>query len=229
VLVNGITNTATQFGDMSAVAKVLLIRNRNFALSTGMQVVMPTAQGTNAYFADGTPVARVTNASVHLAPFFGALYTPNNRLFAQGFLQCDVDANGNPVYINDMQTGLVRAGTVNSQTLMFVDLGAGYWILRRNYGGLTGIAPTIEVHNNTAVSNPAGTTLGNVTVQNSAIGYQQVNMVFGSTFQFGPMSTLTVGYTAPFHCNGVRPYDGELRVFVNRRFGPQNRLTRAQF
>ena len=39
----------------------------------------------------------IQNRSVHLMPFVGGLWTPNDRLFAIGYVQVDVDANGDPV------------------------------------------------------------------------------------------------------------------------------------
>jgi hypothetical protein len=40
---------------------------------------------------------------------------------------------------------------------------------------------------------------------------------------------MTFAYVTPLGGGFDRFFDGELRAFVNWRFGPQNRLTRAQF
>ena len=37
-------------------------------------------------------------------PFIGGAFIPNDRLFAQWMVQCDIDANGNPVIATDTTT-----------------------------------------------------------------------------------------------------------------------------
>jgi hypothetical protein len=72
----------------------------------------------------------------------------------------------------------------------------------------------------------------------NAFGYQlgpdlgQVsitNALVGCNFEWGERSTLTFGYVTPLGGGVDRYFDGELRALYNWRFGPQNRLTRAQF
>ena len=43
---------------------------------------------------------QLLNQSVHLLPFVGGVWTPSDRLFFIGFMQFDLDANGDP--INDV-------------------------------------------------------------------------------------------------------------------------------
>jgi len=42
----------------------------------------------------------VQNDSPHLQPFLAGLYAPNDRWFAQWFLQLDVDPRGNSLLFN---------------------------------------------------------------------------------------------------------------------------------
>jgi hypothetical protein len=54
------------------------------------------------------------------------------------------------------------------------------------------------------------------------------NLVAGANLQFGPNTSVTLGYTTPLSDNVV-DFDGELRVLFNHRFGPSTRASRAQF
>ena len=100
-------------------------------------------------------MVRLRNQSVHLMPFLGGLIAPNNRWYAQGFMQFDFDSNGNSVDMNLYGNGLRKAGVANDSTYMYLDLGIGYWIYRNTNPGsfLSGIAPTVEMHYNRSLQN----------------------------------------------------------------------------
>ena len=121
-----------------------------WAISGGLTVAPPTADDVNVVTADGTPLVQVLNRSTHLGPFLGLLWTPNDRWFAQGFLQYDVAANGNPVFINQGLTGaeLANVGNLVDTPFQYVDIGVGYWAYRGHdrFHRLTGWAFTSELH-----------------------------------------------------------------------------------
>jgi hypothetical protein len=56
-----------------------------------------------------------------------------------------------------------------------------------------------------------------------------INGLVGCNFEWGTRSTLTFAYVTPLGGGVDRFFDGEVRALYNWRFGPQNRLTRAQF
>ncbi len=94
------------------------------------------------YRFDGRPLVRIENDSVHVMPFLGWLWVPS-RFFTQGFLQVDVDANGNPVDVN-LGRGLTQAGRYQDETFLYADLSSGYWLWQADAGSrrcLTGFAP----------------------------------------------------------------------------------------
>ncbi len=110
----GISNSnAMVFGNMSIVYKEYIRRTDTFVASWGLQTALPTAPSLSVALQDGPQLLAVNNRSVHLMPFLGALYTPTDRFFAQGFLQLDVDANGNPVYVNPTLERLSFAGRLH--------------------------------------------------------------------------------------------------------------------
>lgn len=140
-----------RFGNLSLFGKVLLVDREKLAISGGLGIALPTARDIRVSYADGTPLLNISNQSVRLQPFLGALYTPSIRFFAQGSLQFDVAANGNSVAINQTGAGLTRIGKLTDSSNLFFDAGIGYWAYRSDdRRGLTGIVPTLEIHKNVA-------------------------------------------------------------------------------
>jgi hypothetical protein len=225
---NGAVNTVDDvvFGNLSAVFKGLLYQNDVWAYSAGLQVAVPTAPELSITLLDGSRILLIENESVHLMPFLGALYTPNERLFMQAFLQLDVDANGNPVAINPGMQGLREIGRINDVTFLYADLNLGYWLYRSEETWLTGFAPSIELHYNTSLEQSEvlasqGFLIGSVRKQVS-----NLNLTAGCYFEIGLDSTFVLGYTAPLGNGSDQQFDGELRAFFTHRFGPNTRATR---
>jgi hypothetical protein len=230
IVADGALNTSeVEFGNIGIPLKVLLSQNENMALSIGMQVMLPTADDTQVQLANGTPLVRIENESVHLMPFVGLLLTPNDRLFMQAFVQVDTDTEGNPILVTDFAGGLVPVGELDDVTFLYVDLSLGYWLFRSNSSrGLTGIAPTLELHINRALDDPQILQAGPLRVGGVNPLLDSTNLVVGTMFEWGQNTTLTLGYAAPLD-DEDRQFDGELRVIFNHRFGPQTRASRAQF
>ena len=219
-----------EFGDVSLVGKTLFYNDDELAISGGMQVAIPTADNVNINLSDGTTIVRIKNQAVHLMPFIGALYTPDDRLFAQAFLQFDVAANGNDVLANLDLTRLRQVGTVQESTYTYLDLSVGYWayLADDQEDTLSGVAPMFELHYNQSLQSGDVVRAGN-NFQLGSFGsnFSVVNAVVGTNFQFGSSSALTVGYAVPLGSGNDQQFDGEFRVFFNKRFGPQTRQIRA--
>jgi hypothetical protein len=228
-----------EFGNMSVIFKSFLMQRETWGISAGMQVLLPTAEsvfvnGTNQ---NGQPLnlVYVENQSVHTMPFVGAIWAPNDRWFNQFMLEMDVDSNGSPAYVNstlDQSLSgkqLTSAGRVLYPTFMYLSFSSGYWVYQGNGPGLTGFSPIMEVHVNQAMYefrpiNAYGYSLGN----DQGI-LSVTNGLVGCNFEWNRRSTVTFAYVTPLGGGLDRFFDGELRAFVNWRFGRQNRLTRAQF
>ena len=105
IVADGVTNNAQgEFGNMALTWKTFLLQRETWAVTGGLMVAVPTAEDTRVLLSDGTPLVVIRNRATHLGPFLGFLWTPNDRMFCQGFFQWDVEANPNPVYI-DRQRG----------------------------------------------------------------------------------------------------------------------------
>ncbi|MCC7333733.1 MAG: hypothetical protein IT422_01465 [Pirellulaceae bacterium] len=210
----------TRFGNLTLYAKALLIQREQLAISGGLGILLPTASDINVNYANGTSLLKVENNSVRLQPFLGGLYTPSDRWYAQGFVQYDVAANGNRVLINSTGNGLAQAGKLTDSSNLYFDGGIGYWAYRSQATqGLTGVIPTVEIHQNLALQTGDMVTGGPFQVGNFGGTSSLTNMVVGSTFEFARRSQLTVGYTTPVGGGSDRQYNGGLQVFYNRVLG----------
>jgi hypothetical protein len=234
IVQDGVTNASNgEFGNVVLTWKTLLLLHEKWAISGGLSVAPPTADDVHVVAADGTPLAQVLNRSTHVGPFLGFLWTPNDRWFAQGFLQYDVPANGNPVFINPISTGagLVSIGELFDTPFQYVDLGVGYWAYRGHdrTRRLSGWAFTSELHWNHSLRDTDVVEAGNWRIGNFASVVETLNLTLGTHIELFDMTTITFAYGVPIGGGTDREFNGEFRLMVNRRFGAQNRLTRAQF
>ncbi len=213
--------TDTRFGNLTLYAKALLHQSEQLAISSGLGIALPTAHDINVNYANGTSLLQVRNEAVHLQPFVGALFTPNNRFFAQGFVQYDATASGNSVAINATGTGLQNVGKLTDPNSIFFDAGIGYWLYRSDErSGLTGIIPTVEVHQNSSVQDGDLVAAGPFQVGNFSGSTSATSIVAGSTLEFGSRTQLTAGYATPVGGGADRQYDGSFQIGFNRLLGP---------
>ncbi|RLS70478.1 MAG: hypothetical protein DWI01_07050, partial [Planctomycetota bacterium] len=153
-----------QFGNMSLIFKTLLVERETWAITAGLQTMLPTAPnvqlGGQTMFVSQTKSIQsvyAANESVHLMPFIGSVWAPNSRFFNQALLQIDRDANGTPVYVNGNQKPgisgrqLDYAGRVFYPTFMYLSFGTGYWLYKDDTQNFTGFSPVLELHVNQAL------------------------------------------------------------------------------
>ncbi|TWU37534.1 hypothetical protein Q31b_43220 [Novipirellula aureliae] len=210
----------SRFGNLTMYAKVLLHRTDRIAFTGGLGIVLPTAGDTRVNYADGTSLLRVENESVHLQPFLGMLYTPDDRFFAQSFLQYDATASGNSVAINSSGTGLQDAGKLSDADNIFFDASVGYWLYRNDRSsGLTGIVPTLEVHQTNSTTDGNVISSGPFQVGDFGGSTSITSMVAGTTLEFGKRTQLTAGYATQLGGGSDRQYDGAFQFFFNHLLG----------
>jgi hypothetical protein len=205
----GPNKSVTEFGNMSVWLKAVIAENCHFVVSTGLGLTLPTADDYVLF--DGATELVVENQSVHFLPFIGAQYTPDDRWFAQGMIQFDIDSNGNDVLVGT-PGALTSIGDARDNAYMFVDLSVGYWIYKAHSRSATiqGVAPILEIHHNTTLDNgDAIEAIGLAAPGSTSV----TNAVFGLTTQMSDNKNLTLGYATPI--GGDSQFDGELRVFFN--------------
>jgi hypothetical protein len=223
IFLNGSTHTAEgEIGNLGVSVKALLFYSDTVAISGGLGIDCPTARDSLCFLNQDDPAGiQILNQSVHLLPFFGGIWTPNDRLFCLGFIQMDIDANGdsvNNVFQGSQGNQLTSAGNAGryyEQTMLYLDGVAGYWVRRNDADRwINGIALFGELHGNQSLNNsPAlSTQIGTMTGGNISI----LDMTVGADLQFGPLTTVTAAYCTPL--TAQREFDGQLRLMFNRRF-----------
>ncbi len=206
--------SGTAFGNIPVVYKQILWSDEDTFLSGGLAVVAPTAPQAVIHTPDLLTYV-VRNESVHLGPFLGVLFKPAPRAFIEGFLQVDFVTNGDAVFQNVGGT-LTKLDVYQAQTLMSVDLKAGYWLYRGpETGFLLGIAPSVELHYTTTLEN--ADTAGPVT--NPFNRTDQFDLTAGLHIEMERGTDLAVGVSAPLKtAGGDRSYDAEVIVQLNQRY-----------
>src|SRR5690606_12708154 len=126
-----------ELGNVTAFLKALMWESDTFSWSAGVGMTIPTADDVRVE-AGGRTILEIEHSAYHVLPFLGLLWTPSDRCFAQGLLQYDIDANGNPVHLSSFNNGiptgnLSKIGTADDATYAFIDLGIGYWMYRNRH------------------------------------------------------------------------------------------------
>lgn len=209
----------TRFGNLTFYGKALLHSTSTIAISGGLGIALPTAQNTSIDYLTGEQLLRVSNESVHLRPFLGGLYTPNDRFFSHAFIEYDVATNGNSVAINT-GSGLASVGRLTDANHLFIDAGVGYWLYRSNgRRGVTGIIPTLELHQTVSTGRGGTVSAGPFQVGNFNGSTSITTLVAGTTVEMGQRTQLIAGYVAPLGGGSDRQFDGALQVHLQRALG----------
>ena len=207
--------------------KGLLVQRDTWALSAGFALTAPTGDDTWVYVHVATPWPPTTvdvplyvfqHQSVHLMPFLGLLWRPNNRWFSSSYLQVDVDTNGDriaspPPFVaaDALTVGLVSVGRYRDQAVLYLDTSLGYWIYRNPNpeAWVTGLAPVLEVHVNQSLEK-------SVLLQHSVEDFSIIDLTVGLHTTIGRRATATVAYCTPV--TEDRQFDSQFRFLWNWRF-----------
>ncbi len=229
IIANGQFNDRdTKFGNINMAWKQLIYQSNTFGWSIGTSLTVPTGDDVTVALPNGQQLVKVENESVHVLPFTGFLYVPDDRLFIQGYVQADFDTNGNTVYVNNGLGGLRKGGVANDQTYLFADLGMGYWMYQNPANhGITGLAPIVELHYNRTLQDADTIRSGPFTLNTAGDNVEIFDAVIGATAKIGDRAFLTAAYTTPIGNGKDQQFDGEARVTFNWYFGGSvnNRFT----
>jgi hypothetical protein len=225
VYFDGSTSTSSQeFGNMGVAIKSLILQREKFLLSGGLAMSLPTAQNSQ-YFLDRSStnsLLSIDNQSVHLMPFLGGLWTPNDRWFGIGYLQVDVDANGDPVTgTNPFSTpNPTFLGRYHDTTFMYADLGLGYWARRSHDSSqfFTGLAYVLEFHLNQSLQSQQVLVADAFQIGTPAQNVSFSDLTVGTHIELYKHTTITAAFITPLTPDRDRQFDGQFRLFVNRCF-----------
>lgn len=209
----------TEFGNIPIFAKLRLWQGESYVIGGGLGVSIPTADDVSVRLANGQNLVNVNNQSVHLLPFVGGVYAPNENFYSQCMLQIDVDANGNPVDVTDFNGGRIQGGRLHDSTWMFLSFNAGYWVYRGDETQrISGVSPVVELHYNKTLNVSDNVSVGGFRIGDNSTNFEMINLVAGLNVEMFRTSYLNVAYVCPLTQGNDRAFDGELRVTFNRYF-----------
>lgn len=200
-------------GNLDVIVKRLLTAGDQGALAAGIGINTPTGSDVEV---SAWRQYSLENEAVHLSPFLGALYRPNERIFYHGFLEVDVPLNGNTL-LYDPGTDLVRIGLLTEQTLLKVDVSAGRWLYRNPHAYVTGLASIVEFHYTSTLNDGDVLYVGADRFGNLLNRFDLAHLTVGLHARILENTTLRVGGVFPL--NDVdRAFDAEVQVSLNRYF-----------
>jgi hypothetical protein len=214
-------------GNLSIALKRLLYEGDDFAFSAGLGVGLPT--GSDVEGSAFGQSFEVENEAVDLQPFIAMMYEPSDRMFWHTFVSVDTPVNGNDVHLGPAGQALPRIGDLTEQTLLYVDLSLGYWLVGgdtdRDGQRMRGLAALFELHY-TTTTNDADTIIntGQTTsfifgdAQLSPRRFDVLNATGGLHWRISPVADLRVAGVAPLKSGDDRAFDAEIQVGFNRRF-----------
>jgi len=203
-------------GNLSVTLKRLLLASDTCAVAAGLGIDTPT--GHDVTVRVGPDQLAVRNGAVYLSPYVGFLTTPGDRLFCHGFLQVDVPAGGNRVELSN-----APGARLHDQTLMYLDVSAGYWLYRnRGAARLTGLAPMVEFHYTTTLDD-ADLVTGTLDGADFQLGnllnrVDVVNLTVGLHAEVAGRTTVRAAGVFPLESRPERFFDAEFQLSINRRF-----------
>lgn len=230
---------ATEFDNIPVTFKALLLRRERAAISTGLVINTPTADGINISqnfnnTVTGIPIGHrltIDNDSWHLSPFIGYLFNPTDKLFVQGFFQYDFGVNGNDVSFTPVNGGVeepTQRDVLDDQRLWQFDIAAGYWVYQNpNANWIRGIAPVVELHYTTTADNADILRFANENanyssrVGNTLNRLDIVNLTLGTAMQIGDRGNVSAGFAVPLNRGDHNfLFSWEFLLQFNYRFGP---------
>jgi len=221
ILADGVSNRATEFGNVNVTLKALAVRSSDLVVATGVGVSLPTGSDGVVRSLDGSELVRIENNAYLITPFVAAAITPTDRWFAQGWLQLGFDPMGSPVLFNAGPAGMVGVGRLHDQTLLSADVQVGYWAVRNPPGSaVRGIAPFVELHYNTPINDADAVHAGGLTIQSTNNRFDELNLTLGAAAFVGDNLLVSAGVAIPVRGDGDRFFDYQAGVRVNWFFGP---------
>ncbi|MBI1344785.1 hypothetical protein GC163_00700 [bacterium] len=243
---------ALTFKRVSAIAKFLLLETDQLVLSGGLGFDTPTAPdfryrdrtytnlGNTQVFLNYEVQTLVKDEIYEISPFLALAWTPKTNWFGMSFLQFDLPLNDadtqRTVTIYDSPNQTPGQDVVHEkfseQALMRLNIGGGYWLVRRAAPHrLTGWAMSMELHYTTTLED-AQLTVSEFQVTslpgfnqtfagvlgNAANRVDVLNLVLGNTFEFNERTTIGNGFTLPLRDGADKPFDFEYIFQINHRF-----------
>jgi len=204
-----------ELGNLTTIAKVVMLRDQRSIWTAGMGVTAPLADDAKLMRGNQT-LLRIRNEAVNLLPFAAVLRRLNEDVSVQLYTQIDVDVNGNEIS-GDLTGGqLPVLGRLRDSTLMHVDASYHHVLLRQSRNEmLREVIGNAELHY-TGSLEKAGVVRGNgLTITDLAERFDVVNATFSSHWVMGNNVVVTPGISVPVTSGMNRQFNFEAILQLN--------------
>lgn len=198
-VVNAPVARATQFGDIAIIGKALLWENDDFLASAGLGLTLPTADNSRVFDANGAQIMELDHRSVRLMPYLGAMQGYESGWYWQSFVQLDIAANGDSLAVDMTGTNLQQIGVLQEPTVLFVDFGAGRWIMGSPGSGSPAVAATAELHYATTLQDADAINAAGVVITNTINRYDVLNLTLGLNIALSDRIQIRPAFVTPLN------------------------------
>lgn len=208
-------------GNLYVTLKYLAYSEQMWHVATGVAASIPTAPDEVVKTSAGTEFLRVKNETLNFVPYVATIYTPTAEFFWQNWFSLTMDATGSPVLANLDGTGPRSLGRIRDQAVLAIDTQIGYWLITPGSGTgfLQGLAPFLELHYNSSISNAGQVTSGNFRFAASDNRYDELNMSTGFAAYLDRNLLVSTTLSLPLKNNGDRFFDYQLGFRMSYFFG----------
>jgi len=175
---------------------------------------VPIAEDSRVFDTFGTEIVHVDHEAVHLMPFVAMLHNFDSWYW-QSFVQLDIDTNGNPVRADPAGLNLQSAGVLQDQTLLFFDVGVGYWLTDPDSEILPPIAATAELHYTTTLQDTDIVNGNGLAIRNFTNRYDVPNLTVGAHIKVSSDVSVRPAMVIPLKNGHDRHFDYEAMLQVN--------------
>jgi hypothetical protein len=198
-----------EFGNLALWFKAVLHETPAGLLAGGVGAALPTGASSRV-FVGPSPILVIHNDAVHLLPFLGAMSAPGERWFWQGFLQLDVDTNGNRTRGDASGQNLSEFGVLHDATLLFVDAGVGYTLYERDCPhGMVRISPTAEIHYSTTLQDTDEVAGNGLVIGSATRRFDVLNITLGTTVLLNDRLAIRPAMVIPLRDDDDKQFDYE--------------------
>jgi hypothetical protein len=142
--------------------------------------------------------------------------TPSERWFWQGFVQLDVDANGNRARGDVGGQHLSQFGVLHDATLLFVDAGVGYTLYERDCPhGMLRISPTAEIHYSTTLQDTDAVAGNGFVVRSATRRFDVLNLTFGTAVVLNERLAIRPALAFPLRDEDDKQFDLEAMLQID--------------
>ncbi len=213
--INAPGNRNYELGNLTTIAKAVMLRSESSIWTAGMGVTAPLADDARLVRGNET-LLKISNQAVHLLPFAAVMKRYNDDTILQFCTQLDIDANGNPIRGNLAGGSLPQLGRLQAASLIHFDASIHRTLVRRpQTAWVREVIGNAEIHYTGSLQDADVVTGNGLTVTDLARRFDVVNATFSNHLIMGDHVVVTPGFSVPLTTGRNRQFNFEAVLQVN--------------